>query len=438
MRRSLLAVVWAGRRAPGAGRPEVPPDLPLCGKSILRWSLEKAAALGPKRVFILGNPDSIRVALPADSGAFGVLAADDTSGTLDEIFSGEKSGAGGSNIDILVLHPGIALVGAATLRRLIAQHREGGKVATFLKESVSVGGRPRRAGPTAGPDWDAVIVRRDDLSAVLARAGRRQDLASRLSRALTALAGRPQNTGVVCLPESDGWLAVRGSADASRVRAHLYQQKLARLERGGVTVLDGGATWIDWDARVGPGTIIHPAVVIQGASTIGRDCRLHPFVHLVDARVGDRVEILSSTVIEGARVGRCARVGPFTHFRPGTVIKAGARVGNFVEMKNTVFGRRSLASHLSYLGDATVGDDVNIGAGTITCNFDRFRKNRTAIGRGAFIGSGTELIAPVKVGRNAVVGAGSTITKNVSPWALAVARGRQIEIKNWAKRKPGK
>ncbi len=216
------------------------------------------------------------------------------------------------------------------------------------------------------------------------------------------------------------------------------EEKRRRLEESGVVLLDPSATWIDRDVRIGAGTVIYPAVVIEGKSVIGKGCLIRPFVHLVDARLGDGVRILSSTVIEGGRVGRGAQVGPFSHFRPGTVIKAGARVGNFVEMKNTVFGRRSLACHLSYLGDATVGDDVNIGAGTITCNFDRFRKNPTSIGRGAFIGSGAKLIAPVRIGRNAVVGAGSTITKDVSAWALAVARSRQREIKGWAKRRPAK
>ena len=224
---------------------------------------------------------------------------------------------------------------------------------------------------------------------------------------------------------------MRRSLDTDRSR----QEKRRRLAAAGVTLIDPAATWIDSEVRIGAGTVIYPCVVIEGRSVIGRDCRIYPFTHLVDARLGRRVEVLSSTVIESARIGDNARVGPFTHFRPGTVIKPGASVGNFVEMKNTVFGRRSLARHLSYVGDATVGDDVNIGAGTITCNFDGVRKNPTVIEGGAFVGSGTELVAPVRVGRQAVIGAGSTITKDVAPGALAVARGRQVEIKGWAKRK---
>jgi bifunctional UDP-N-acetylglucosamine pyrophosphorylase/glucosamine-1-phosphate N-acetyltransferase len=140
---------------------------------------------------------------------------------------------------------------------------------------------------------------------------------------------------------------------------------------------------------------------------------------------------LSSTVLEGAVLEPGCQVGPFTRLRPGTVVRRGAKVGNFVEMKNTVFGQRSKAMHLSYLGDTRVEEDVNIGAGTITCNYDGVRKNRTHIGAGAFIGSGTELVAPVRVGKKAYVAAGSTITKDVGPASLAIGRARQVEKPGW-------
>jgi bifunctional UDP-N-acetylglucosamine pyrophosphorylase/glucosamine-1-phosphate N-acetyltransferase len=140
-------------------------------------------------------------------------------------------------------------------------------------------------------------------------------------------------------------------------------------------------------------------------------------------------------MIEQSVIHDDARVGPFTHLRPNTIIRQGAKVGNFVEMKNTDFGRNSKAGHLSYLGDADIQEDVNIGAGTITCNYDGAKKSRTKIESGAFIGSGAELIAPVKIGKNAYVGAGSTITKDVSPEALAVSRSRQEEKPDWVKKK---
>jgi bifunctional UDP-N-acetylglucosamine pyrophosphorylase/glucosamine-1-phosphate N-acetyltransferase len=151
--------------------------------------------------------------------------------------------------------------------------------------------------------------------------------------------------------------------------------------------------------------------------------------------VGNRVKILSSTVIEESVIESDAQVGPFSRIRPNTIIRSGAKVGNFVEMKNTVFGKKSKAGHLSYLGDCEVEKDVNIGAGTITCNYDGKKKSKTIIEAGAFIGSGTELIAPVKIGKKAYIGAGSTITKDVAPESLAVARSKQVEKRRGLRKK---
>ncbi|MCX7974961.1 MAG: hypothetical protein N3B16_10770 [Candidatus Aminicenantes bacterium] len=230
-------------------------------------------------------------------------------------------------------------------------------------------------------------------------------------------------------------LDVRSSQDRPKIVSHLRQTKISNLSEKGVSFIDPHSVWIDLKVKIGSGSIISPAVVIEGNSTIGREAKIYPFVHILDSQIGHQATILTSCVIEGSRLGNQVRVGPFTHLRPGTVLKTGAHVGNFVEMKKTIFGRHSKAMHLSYLGDSLVGDKVNIGAGTITCNFDGRQKHQTIIEKGAFIGSGTELVAPVKIGRGAYVGAGSTITKNVSPDALAIARSRQVEIPGWAKRR---
>ncbi|MGE5740438.1 MAG: UDP-N-acetylglucosamine diphosphorylase/glucosamine-1-phosphate N-acetyltransferase, partial [Candidatus Aminicenantes bacterium RBG_16_66_30] len=152
----------------------------------------------------------------------------------------------------------------------------------------------------------------------------------------------------------------------------------------------------------------------------------------MSSTIGARVKVLSSTVMEDTILENDVQVGPFSRFRPKTRVCAGAKVGNFVEMKNTVFGPRSKAQHLSYVGDSTVEEDVNVGAGTITCNYDGIAKNRTFIGARAFIGSGTELVAPVVVGPGAYVAAGSTITADVAAGSLAIARARQVEKPGWA------
>ena len=154
-------------------------------------------------------------------------------------------------------------------------------------------------------------------------------------------------------------------------------------------------------------------------------------MRIVDSRIGDRVTILNHSVISQSRVADEARVGPFAHLRPDSDVRRGARVGNFVEMKKTVLGEGSKSNHLSYLGDATVGANVNIGAGTITCNYDGTSKSATTIEDGAFIGSDTQLIAPVTIGKGAYVGSGTTIRENVPPGALAVSAGKQRNIDGW-------
>jgi len=231
------------------------------------------------------------------------------------------------------------------------------------------------------------------------------------------------------------FITVNSISDFSRVAHFLRKQKISELEAQGVFFLSPDEVWVDPEVSIGRGTVIYPSVMIEGRTRIGQDCLIYPHCHLRDSRLGDRVKVYGSTVIEGCRIEDEAQVGPFSRLRPGTWLRRGSRVGNFVEMKKTVFGEESKAMHLSYLGDARVEDKVNVGAGTITCNYDGEKKNKTVIGKEAFIGSGTELVAPVKVGQGAYIAAGSTITKDVSDGALAIARARQVEKPGWVKRR---
>jgi bifunctional UDP-N-acetylglucosamine pyrophosphorylase/glucosamine-1-phosphate N-acetyltransferase len=232
-----------------------------------------------------------------------------------------------------------------------------------------------------------------------------------------------------------GFISILKPDDWPQAASILNRQKIAGLEEKGVLFFSPEETWIDPRVQIGRGSVIYPWVLIEGQTRIGSNCLIYPHCHIIDSQLGDRVKVFSSTVIEGSRIEKAVQVGPFSRLRPGTRLKAGSRVGNFVEMKKTVFGQESKAMHLSYLGDALVGEKVNIGAGTITCNYDGRKKNKTTIGREVFVGSGTELVAPVKVGRGAYIAAGSTITDNVSPEALAIARSRQVEKKGWVKRR---
>ena len=177
--------------------------------------------------------------------------------------------------------------------------------------------------------------------------------------------------------------------------------------------------------------------MLEGRTTIGGRCELHAGARIVDSTLGDDVTVNNHCVIIGSRLASGTTVGPFAHLRPGNDVKAGARIGNFVELKKTVLGAGSKANHLSYLGDTTIGENVNVGAGTITCNYDGSQKHRTVVEDGVFIGSGVQLIAPVTVGRGAYVAAGSAVTDDVPPGALGIARSRQENKAGWVKKRKG-
>ena len=212
-------------------------------------------------------------------------------------------------------------------------------------------------------------------------------------------------------------------AEAGSLMRH---RKNEELMAAGVTIVDPATAYVDVDVEVGPDTVIHPGVILEGRTSIGARCELHAGVRIVNSVVGDDVTVNNHSVIIEAEIAAAARVGPFAHLRPGSAIGAEAKVGNFVEIKKATLGAGSKAGHLSYLGDAAVGAGANIGAGTITCNFDGAEKHRTTIGDEVFVGSGTQLVAPVTIEQGAYVAAGSCITEDVPAGALAVARGRQV------------
>jgi bifunctional UDP-N-acetylglucosamine pyrophosphorylase / glucosamine-1-phosphate N-acetyltransferase len=228
-------------------------------------------------------------------------------------------------------------------------------------------------------------------------------------------------------------LGVNSRKELADMSTMMNATKNDALMAAGVTIIDPATTWIEPDVIVGSDTIIHPNVYLEGKTTIGSGCEIHSGVRVVNSVVGDRVVVNNYCVILESRVLDGAQVGPFAHVRPDSVIGQDVRIGNFVELKKTVLGRGSKANHLTYLGDATIGEKVNVGAGTITCNYDGIAKHATIIEDGAFIGSDSQLIAPVRVGHGAYVAAGSTITDDVPPGALAIARSRQVNKEGRAK-----
>jgi bifunctional UDP-N-acetylglucosamine pyrophosphorylase / glucosamine-1-phosphate N-acetyltransferase len=229
-------------------------------------------------------------------------------------------------------------------------------------------------------------------------------------------------------------LGVNSPKELAEVGAVLKMRKNEALMDAGVTIVDPSAAFIGPDVTIGADTIIHPGVYLEGRTSIGSHCVINSGVRIVDSKIDDGVVINNFCVITESHIGAGARLGPFAHIRPQSEVGENAHIGNFVELKKTTLGAGSKANHLSYLGDATIGAGVNVGAGTITCNYDGTFKHRTVIDDGAFIGSDTQLIAPVRVGKGAYVAAGSSITEDVPADALAIARGKQVNKDGWVSR----
>ena len=232
---------------------------------------------------------------------------------------------------------------------------------------------------------------------------------------------------------------INSRAELSEVTAMVRQQKNEELMAAGVTIIDPATTYVDSSVVVGPDTVLHPCVILEGSTRIGAACEIHAGARIVNSTIGDRVCVRNHTIILDSTIEPGAQLGPFAHIRPGSSVGEDAHVGNFVELKKTRMGKGAKANHLAYLGDATIGSKTNVGAGTITCNYDGEKKHQTMIGDNVFVGSNSTLVAPVAIGDGSYIAAGSAITDDVQPGALGIGRARQENKVGWvAKRATGK
>lgn len=242
------------------------------------------------------------------------------------------------------------------------------------------------------------------------------------------------NTQAIKLPHS--WMArgINDRKDLVEVTRIMREQIIERLLENGVTVEDPQNTYIEAEVEIENDVTIHPFTFLKGKTKIATGCEIGPFAYIEDSEIGEGASIIASFVRQ-AKIGKRCKIGPFTQLRPGAVLEDEVGIGNFVEVKNSLLEKGVKAMHLSYIGDALVGEGTNIGAGTITCNFDGVKKNKTNIGKNVFVGSDSILIAPVEIGEGAYIAAGSVINKDVPPDALAIARERQVNKENWAKKR---
>ena len=246
-----------------------------------------------------------------------------------------------------------------------------------------------------------------------------------LTRVIEILRGQGGRVASVAASNPEEILGVNTRLQLASVDRILGRRTLERLMLSGTTIVDPAHTYVDSTVDVGPDVTLFPGTMIRGRSTVGKGSRLGPYSWIEDCALGADVEIRMSWVA-GAKVGDGAMIGPFSHVRPGTTIGTKARIGNFSEIKASRIGPNAKVPHLSYVGDADIQENVNLGAGTITCNFDGNAKHPTLIEKNAFIGSNVNLVAPIKIGAGAVIGAGSTITEDVPAESMAIARAHQV------------
>ena len=428
-----------------SGRPKVLHRLAGC--PLVEHVLRAADPLGAaSTTLVVGHQaEVVERELAAERGALRFVRQELQLGTAHAVLQAEPVLAG-RNGTLVVLMGDAPLVSPETTEVLAETHERTGAAATVLTATLErpygYGRIVRRGGQLAEvvEEADATAEHRAvrevnsgiyafDLAPLFPALRAVPEAGPKRERYLPGILrryreqGRRVETVVAAADEIRGIHSRHELAEAGSLMRH---RKNEEMMAAGVTIIDPATAFVDVDVEVGPDTVIHPGVILEGRTSIGARCELHAGVRIVNSVVGDDVTVNNHSVIIDAEIAAAARVGPFAHVRPGSTVGEQAKVGNFVEIKKSSLGARSKAGHLSYVGDAAVGAGVNIGCGTITCNFDGAVKRRTTIGEDVFIGSGTQLVAPVTVERGAYVAAGSCITDDVPAGALAVGRSRQV------------
>ncbi len=429
---------------------------PVAGQPMVRWVAGVVAELRPSRtVAVVGfQGDEVQASLEGLCDAFVVQPVQ--RGTGHAVMQAAKALRGTSG-PLLIVNGDLPNIEAATLRRLLDLHRRSkaalslvttdvhdatgyGRIVRNEKGSVVriVEHKDATASQRRIREINCGIYCADAPALIATLKNIRPDNAQReyyLTDAVHALIAKGRTVAALKHPDAHAVLGVNTRAELASAGAALYARKAAELQAAGVTLLDPARTWIDPRAVVGRDTVLYPDVIVEGASVIGEDCVVRSGSRLANMVLGRGVEVKDHCVLQDSRIGDEAQLGPFAHLRPGSVLEARAKVGNFVELKKTRLGKGSKAPHLSYLGDAAIGPGCNIGAGTITCNYDGVAKHQTTIDAGVFIGSDTQLVAPVSLGEGAYVAAGTTVTEDVPAGALAIGRVRQLNLDGWVARR---
>jgi bifunctional UDP-N-acetylglucosamine pyrophosphorylase/glucosamine-1-phosphate N-acetyltransferase len=426
------------------------------GRTLIEQVLRTARTLSADISVVVGHgADKVRAAISEVE----FVEQKEQLGTGHAVLAARNIYSGYSG-DLLVMPGDVPLIGAETLDAFFKFHRDGGFRASVLTADAENPFGYGRIIRRNNDEVDSIVEHRDATPEILAipeinsgiyvfntpalfesLAKIRNENAQQeyyLTDVIGILVAHNEKVGAFKARAVEEILGINTRQELTAVDRVMRRRKCESLMTEGVTILDPETTYIDADVQIGADTVIYPSVQIYGHTVIGEDVEIRSFNRMTNAKIGARSLLLESCIIDNSTLGEEVTLGPFARLRPETYLSNSVKVGNFVEIKKSTLGAGSKSNHLAYLGDATIGKNVNIGAGVITCNYDGSNKHPTVIEDGAFVGTDSQLIAPVRIGKDAYVAAGSSITEDVPPGALAIARGRQVNKEDWAKQRKKK
>jgi bifunctional UDP-N-acetylglucosamine pyrophosphorylase/glucosamine-1-phosphate N-acetyltransferase len=429
----------------------------VCGIPMLVMIYRAVAALSPDEIFVVVGQDADRVRSTLEGSPATFILQAEQLGTGHAAIMAREELQRRRDGDVIVLFGDTPRIRTETLARLAEIHRESGAATTLLTVRAPDPFGYGRIVRASDGGIEAIVEQKDatpeqrkiteinpgvycfQVSPMLEALGGLTNDNAQGEYYITDLIALQRRAGLrvnaVLHDDYDELRGINSRRELADLAAALRRKKNTELMAAGVTMIDPDRTYIDLDVVLEKDVTLHPMVTLEGKTRIGEETTIRPGSRVTNSVVGRGVEILESSIIVDSQVGDRNVVGPCAHLRNGARVGDDCRIGDFVEIKSSTIGNRTSAAHLSYLGDATVGSDVTIGAGTITCNFDGRSKNATIIEDHALIGSDVQLVAPVRIGRGAVVAAGSCVTDDVPPGALAIARGRQVNKMDWAQRR---